>query len=195
MTLGRPLEFDPEIALKSAMDLFWCEGYKSSSLQNLISVMKLSKSSFYQTFKSKQALFQLCLQYYREVLVEQLSLELIESRSGKVFIRSVFENIANETDKTTPPKGCLLMNTANEFSQTDTEIARLVSSSIQSITSVFELAVKQSQSNGEIPGVQNPGQLASYLVNSICGLRNMIKAGAERTQVDQIVELTLSILD
>jgi TetR/AcrR family transcriptional regulator, transcriptional repressor for nem operon len=65
MIYGRPLEFDPDIALQAAMQLFWCKGYESSSVQDLITTMEVSKSSFYQTFKSKHILFQRCIVNYQ----------------------------------------------------------------------------------------------------------------------------------
>lgn len=45
MNIGRPLEFDPEQALDSALTVFWSQGYEATSLQNLLDAMALSKSS------------------------------------------------------------------------------------------------------------------------------------------------------
>ncbi len=193
--IGRPIEFDPEKALEAAMGLFWLYGYEATSLQNLISEMGISKSSFYQTFKSKQALFQSCLLHYKKTLLEQLNCQLNQATSGKNFINDVFESIASEVNNSKIPKGCFLMNTANEFSQTDPKIAKMVLSSIESLKKIFEQAVKQSQQRGEISNKTNPKSLATYLVSSISGLRNMIKAGANRQELKDIIKITLSIMD
>ncbi|PCI21847.1 MAG: hypothetical protein COB62_02440 [Piscirickettsiaceae bacterium] len=193
--IGRPLEFNPELAVKSAMELFWRNGYEATSLQNLISSMHLSKSSFYQTFHSKHALFQRCIQSYQSMLADSFLQQLNTAPSSKFFITSVFQNIADEAAGSTVPKGCLLMNTANEFSQNDPEISKMVLSSIESLINIFELAVTQSQQQGEIPIDKNPRSTAVYLVSSISGLRNMIKAGAERKTVDDIILLTLTVLE
>ncbi len=61
MSIGRPLQFDPEQVLDAAMQVFWASGYDATSLQDLLQAMRLSKSSFYQTFGSKQQLFERCL--------------------------------------------------------------------------------------------------------------------------------------
>ena len=50
---GRPREFDVEAARDETMQLFWTQGHKATSLNDLLPAMNLSKSSFYQTLESK----------------------------------------------------------------------------------------------------------------------------------------------
>lgn len=195
MTIGRPLEFNPDIALESAMQLFWRKGYESSSLQELLTTMGLSKSSFYQAFKSKHALFQRCIQHYRETLTDEMRAQLKEANSGTTFINVLFRNVATETCGPDARRGCLLMNTASEFAQTDPKIAELVSGSIESFTNVFELAIQQAQQQGDIPSDKDARTLATYLVSSMGGLKNMIKAGADRETIKRIADITLSALN
>lgn len=195
MTIGRPLEFNPDHALDAAMQLFWRKGYESSSLQDLLGTMGLSKSSFYQTFKSKHLLFQQCLQHYRQTLTDEMRAQLQKTGSGKTFITTLFHNVSNETRGPDARRGCLLMNTASEFAQSDPEIAELVSSSIDKFTQVFELAIQQAQQQGDISSDKDPKALATYLVSSMSGLRNMVKAGANRETVKHIADMVLSALD
>jgi len=72
MSVGRPREFDLETVLESAMCAFWRRVYEATSLQDLLSVMKLSKSSFYQIFESKKSLFQRCVNYYHDDLCNRM---------------------------------------------------------------------------------------------------------------------------
>lgn len=195
MSIGRPLEFDPNMALESAMHVFWRQGYEASSLQDLISAMGLSKSSFYQAFESKQTLFKRCIKFYRQGLIDELQSKLSKTVSGKAFIQTLFRDVAKETTGTDGRRGCLLMNTASEFAQTDPEIAELVSSSINNLTQVFELAIEQGQQQGDIPVDKNRHELANYLVSSMSGLKNMVKAGANTKSIKQTADIVLSALD
>ena len=61
MTLGRPKSFDPEVAVQNALECFWSNGFEATSLQDLLQCTGLSKSSLYESFGSKQTLFELCL--------------------------------------------------------------------------------------------------------------------------------------
>lgn len=195
MTIGRPLEFDPDVALDSAMHVFWRQGYEASSLQDLIGAMGLSKSSFYQAFESKQALFKRCIHFYRQGLVDELQGKLSKTESGKAFIQALFRDVANETAGKDGRRGCLLMNTASEFAQTDPEIAELVSRSIHHLTRLFEKAIEQGQRQGDIPADKNQRELANYLVSSMSGLKNMVKAGADSKSITQTADIVLSVLD
>ena len=194
MIYGRPLEFDPVIALQAAMQLFWCKGYESCSVQDLVSTMGVSKSSFYQTFKSKHILFQRCIVNYQHMLTDVMRNDLEKSQSAKNYIKTLFFDVVNETTGVNARRGCLTMNTASEFAQTDPKIAELVSNSIENFTDIFELAVKQAQQQGEIPTDKDARNLAAYLVSSMSGLKNMVKAGADRESVKRIVNIILLAL-
>lgn len=195
MTAGRPIEFDPEQALDAAMRLFWRKGYEATSLQDLLEVMDISKSSFYQAFKSKHALFQRCIERYREELSQQMRRELAATRSGRAFISAKLHGIAEETCGPDARIGCLMMNTASEFAQRDPMIAKLINHGVLTFTNIFEEAVKKGQAHNDIPKDKDARALASYLVTNMGGLRNMVKAGADAETVNRVADLTLAVLD
>jgi TetR/AcrR family transcriptional regulator, transcriptional repressor for nem operon len=195
MTIGRPLEFNPDEALDAAMHLFWRKGYESTSLQDLITTMDLSKSSFYQAFKSKHKLFQRCILNYQEMLTGLMSAHLQAIPSRKKSIITLFYTKADETSGLNARRGCLTMNTASEFAQNDPEISALISQSIESFVDIFEIAVKQAQQDGEIPTDKDARSIAAYLVSSMSGLNTMIKSGADRESIKRIATIILSVLD
>lgn len=195
MNPGRPREFDTEQALEAAMRQFWRRGYTATSLQDLLNTMQISKSSFYQTFDSKHTLFQRCIEHYRYGLENDMLKHLQESPSARQFLQSTFQSIGSSKQQNKPQHGCLIMNTASEFAQSDPTIAKLVRSGTQKIRAVFLHAVKRAQQEGDIPADKDPGALASYLVSSMGGLRNMAKAGADKKTLREIVKITLNSLD
>jgi TetR/AcrR family transcriptional repressor of nem operon len=195
MSVGRPLEYDPEIALDTAMRLFWRKGYETTSLQDLLSEMGLSKSSFYQAYESKHALFEKCVEHYQATRIDKLNTQIDKHRSARAFLEAAFMDVANETRDITTRKGCLLMNTASEFGQTDPSIAKLVADSLDQITTIFKNAIERAQQNGEIPAQKNATELASYLVSTMSGLENMVKAGKDRQTIKHIAKTALSVLN
>lgn len=195
MNIGRPLEFDPEQALDAAMHVFWSSGYEATSLQDLLKAMGLSKSSFYQTFGSKQRLFERCIGHYRENMAAMMLERLEKAASGRQFIAEMLYAAADEANGPLKPRGCLVMNTANEFSQQDPAIAEGVALSVDRFKKVFHAAVRRAQEEGDIAAGKDAAVLAQYLVSSMSGLKTMVKAGAGGEAVRDIVRVVLTALD
>ena len=167
MNIGRPLEFDPDLALDAAMQVFWNGGYEATSLQNLLEAMDLSKSSFYQAFGSKQQLFERCLKRYRDTMAAAMLEGLSQAGSGRQFIEDMLCSVLEEACSGEKPRGCLVMNTANEFAQADPAVAEWVTQGVTRFTRVFEAAVARAQREGDIAVDKDPEALARFLVSSM----------------------------
>ena len=192
--LGRPRKFDENGAREVAMQLFWAKGYEATSLSNLLAAMGISKSSFYQTFESKHILFEQCLNQYRDIIVSTMSKGLANAPTSMAFIRHALVDIANDTNDPLGRRGCLIMNTASEFSQRDSSIARCVEAGIQATRDIFLQAVNAAQADGEISSNTRAEILADYIVTVVSGLKNQVKAGASRKQIMNIAELSVCTL-
>jgi TetR/AcrR family transcriptional repressor of nem operon len=194
MSIGRPIQFDPDRALKSAMQLFWQKGYEATSLQDLLKVTGLSKSSLYKEFGNKHALFERSIELYRGDMVKNMEDMLSKADSGLEFIQQFFQEVAKETRGKNARRGCLVMNTATEFSQSDPVISRLVKRGTTSFRDTFESAILRAQAEGDIPETIDSKVLATYLMSSMSGLKTQIKAGASADEVKSITKIILSTL-
>ncbi len=195
MVTGRPLEFDPDAALEIAIQVFWSKGYRSTSLHDLLKAMNLSKSSFYQTFSSKHQLFQQCITRYRDKVAGEMFRCLKETKSARQFIEEILYGIAGEAFSKDKRRGCLVMNSANEFAQSDPVISDLVAKGIERFESVFFAAVKRAQQEGDIPAHKNARILSRYLVSSMSGLKTIAKAGASQTVIKEIVRVVITAIE
>lgn len=194
MTHGRPLEFDPQLAQLKAMELFWGRGYEATSLQDLLNAMNISKSSFYQAFGSKHALFERCLKAFRERQVSRMTAALDGSSSAREFVRNMLMAAARDGASAEFPKGCLIMNTATEFSGRDAIVADLVGEGARQFAGVFKNAVTRAQADGEIAADKDPEVLARYIVTTISGLKTMAKAGMQTAAIEDVAEVALTAL-
>jgi len=176
------------------MQLFWTEGYEISSLQRLLGAMGISKSSFYQTFENKRSLFLQCLLRYRGSLAETLRERKKKEGDGRPFITTLFRDLAVDTNSLDSKRGCFLMNTAHEFGRSDAGISEMVTDSLDDLAGIFESAIIRAQKDGDIPKDKDAKYLALNLISCISGIKNMIKAGADKKAVEQIVEISLSVL-
>jgi TetR/AcrR family transcriptional repressor of nem operon len=192
--IGRPVEFDREVALKAAVQLFWRQGYESTSMQDLLATMNLSKSSLYQAFGSKQALFELCVREYEHTMVGQLRRDLEAAVSGLSFIKSFLETVIAEARRLREPRGCLLLNTANEFAQHDPHIAREVARGLGGFRNVLTAAIRRGQEEGAIRTDREAATLAHFLMSNMAGMRTLAKGGAGEKTLRGIIDLILEAL-
>ena len=63
-TRGRPRTFDPDTALRQALDLFWERGYEGTSMNDLAEAMGIASASIYACFGSKEDLFRKVMALY-----------------------------------------------------------------------------------------------------------------------------------
>lgn len=193
--IGRPLEFDPDAALDAAMGVFWVKGYEATSMQDLLAAMNISRSSLYQVFGGKHALFRRCIARYADGFAGRLREGLAQAPSGRRFIEAFLHSVLEDARNDAHRRGCLVMNTASEFAQSDPEIAVDVAASIERFRVVLQAAVERAQREGGIPPERDARILANYLVSSMSGLKNQAKAGADADTLKGIIEVVLRALD
>jgi TetR/AcrR family transcriptional repressor of nem operon len=111
--MPRAKTFDEEVALRKAMELFWEKGYEATSLHDLTEKLGIGKGSFYATFKSKEGLFNQCIERYTELSLPVLS-EALKSepnfRTGlKKLLASYVEGLVSDSKR----KGCFMANSCS----------------------------------------------------------------------------------
>src|SRR5690348_5654624 len=62
--MGRPKNFEPDVAIERAMQAFWTNGYAATSPAELAEATGVAKGSLYHAFGSKRELFGKALERY-----------------------------------------------------------------------------------------------------------------------------------
>ncbi len=192
---GRPLGFDPAEAMETAMNVFWEKGYDGASLDDLLQATHISKSSFYNAYGNKSNLFEQCLGLFCDKQIALLEQGMKETPNGRDFIEKFFRELVQGVRLGKPHFGCLIMNTAHEFSGRDVYISQLVSNATLRFNEIIQRAVKNGQNAGTITKEKDPKALAYYVMSSIAGIRLMISAQVDPDQLDAIIDVTLTALD
>jgi TetR/AcrR family transcriptional repressor of nem operon len=190
--MARPREFDFDGVLDQGMQLLWSRGYEATSLDELLSAMCLSKSSFYETFGSKHDFLLTALTRYIDVILGQLAKDL-EAGSARTAITRSFEQILPTTGK--PQLGCFVQNCAIELAQRDPEAQAKVRDGLKRLEEGYYRAVLRGQQNGELTHKQNARTLARYLASSYNGLQVMARSGFDRKALREVVQVVLKALD
>jgi AcrR family transcriptional regulator len=86
-TRGRPRTFDPDVALRQALELFWERGYEGTSLSDLAGAMGIASASIYACFGSKEDLFRKAMYLYGTTSGEPPRRALREQPTARAAVR------------------------------------------------------------------------------------------------------------
>jgi TetR/AcrR family transcriptional regulator, transcriptional repressor for nem operon len=192
--MARPREFDPDVALDRAMQVFWAKGYHATSLSDLCEAMQLNRSSLYAEFGDKRALFLTTIDRYEEKLVTRVSAMFSRVPIRKAVAR-FFEDIVEQVAAGPGRKGCFIGNTAAEVATHDRVMAARVRRSLDRVETTFHDALAQAKARGEIPQHSDISLLARFFVAAAQGLQLIGKTTTDRAVLDDIVEMILRALE
>lgn len=191
--MGRTKEFDPDTALRAAMDLFWRKGYEATSMQDLVDHLGLGRGSIYGAFGGKHELYLAAVERYvddsRIGLLERVSTPDSALDAVRDLVRWYLRTALADADA----KGCLMMNTAVEL-PADADAARLVAAGFDTMETVLTSALLRARAHGELPGDRDPVALARFLVTFLQGVRVIGKTALRQRFLDDAVDQALRLL-
>lgn len=192
--MARARNFDENDVLDKAVDIFRRQGFKTTTPEELVTHLGISRSSLYNTYGDKRSLFIKALERYQEQTSHALNDLADSGKDAMTAIRNIFEFTVNNCLEDAMPKGCFLVNSIVEFGNEDPETLAIVKESMDTNRDTLLRLVKRGQKEGTISNIAKPTALADYLVNCLSGISVSTKAGADRAACDAIIRNSLAIL-
>src|SRR6266446_7083595 len=193
--MARHKEFDRAEALHKAMEVFWSRGYEAASIEDLVKHMGINRQSLYDTFGDKHALYLLALDRYREVEGRRM-FELLEQPGPvKESLRRLFNGVVERSLCDRERRGCFMGNATSELAGRCKETAARTCSNMAATEEAFYRTLLRGKKEGELKGVRDLRAVARFLSSSLQGLTLMAKATRDRKTLDDVVRVTLSVLD
>jgi len=192
--MPRRKQFEPDVALRQAMELFWEKGYESTSIQDLVEGMGINRFSLYDTFKGKRELFESAMGLYLEEQVEPQVKEMREGKEGYDCVRRYFEAIVARATGPAGWWGCLMVNTAVELAPKDRGAAKRVEEFLESLEEGFYRALVRGRKAGEVGSILPTRLLARFLAGNVLSLHVMARIRTPMKELKRHAELGLSVL-
>jgi len=192
--MARPREFDIDVALHDAIDVFWTLGYGGASMEELIKGMGLTKGSLYKAFGDKRTLFLMALQRYIDERLTRYEVGLTRPGSPKAAIRDIMLDYVKRVTDSCDTRGCLVTNTTTEMATRDPEIARVLARMFARLEDLFAGAIARAKESGEIDASKDERALARFFVLTIQGVRVMSHMRPDPRHLASTVEVALSTL-
>ncbi len=187
--MARKKEYIEEEVIEKAMDLFWRNGYKTTSIRMLEKEMGINQFSIYSSFGSKQGVFLESIKCYKEK-IREITDKLERSSNGVEGIKQYFYDFIEFSKESQVKKGCLVTNTANELGDNaDSIVHNEVVKFTGEIRELFFNNLKVDKTKSE----ETINKQANYLIISMTGLSLASKV-FNQEQLDDFIENTFENL-
>jgi TetR/AcrR family transcriptional repressor of nem operon len=186
----RPRQFNEEEVLKKAMETFWLKGYEATSLNDLMQVTGLSKSSLYETFGSKHDFFIKAFRLYQNERMEGLR-QYLNHENVYLGIEMSFKALLNNDHN---KLGCMTSNEAIELAPHDKQFQQIVESDFNNVEQAFFEAIERGKNNGTLNTLIESLKLARFLTISLQGINVMLRSQTKHEKIEDAISVILNML-
>ncbi|WP_223593575.1 TetR/AcrR family transcriptional regulator [Neobacillus bataviensis] len=185
--MARKKEFDISQAAYKAADVFRKKGFEGTSMQDLVDVLNLSRSSIYETFGNKKELYLVALDHYTNEVDEMTSV-LYEDGPPRMVLDKFFDKIIEHNEK----ESCFMVQASLEM-MTHLDVMDRVSRNNLKREKAFLYLLERALSDGVLTENQDLSILSKYLVNVTNGL-SVTSRTTDKPALHQIVKMSLYFL-
>ncbi|MBO7746360.1 TetR/AcrR family transcriptional regulator [Paenibacillus sp. MWE-103] len=191
--MPRPREFDQELALDKAMELFWSQGYERTSIQDLVEHTGVHRGSLYDTFGDKNQLFLTCLDRFRQSASARFKMLEGPGEPKEMLVR-YFDAVIDSAMNNGSRRGCFVANTAMELGAVDPAISSRIEAYSVDIESRFYTFLLQAQAQNKLRGKHSLRELSRFLVTVRSGLYVLAKTAPDRQTLQDSANVAISLL-
>ncbi len=194
MSVGRPSNFDRDAAVETVMNKLWRDGYEASSVKALSEMLGITRSSFYNAFGTREALFEEALALYAAQSPDRPLADAASDVSVKTLFTEVFRAMCKARAEDPEGRGCLAVNSISELCNSHDELGPLlenaVSGNLKRIQSILQSGVENNELNQDM----DVAATALAVQNLQIGLNVLSKIVRTEKDLLIIAETTLSAL-
>jgi TetR/AcrR family transcriptional repressor of nem operon len=187
-------QFNKEKVLSAAAQIFKTKGYNGTSIDDILKITGLSRSSLYDSFSDKHALYLQALEYYKNN--EHNIFEQADSKALNPIekIEFVFNEAVDKLISDPKDNGSLLVNAAAEMGKLCAQTSSIIQSSKTDMQEIFTNWVGEAHQQKLINLTMPAKNYGVFLFNSLCGLRLLSQSGASKLELKNVVKVTLDAL-
>jgi TetR/AcrR family transcriptional repressor of nem operon len=170
-------------AVEAAMQLFWKKGFPAVSVNDLAGAMHIRRSSFYNSFGNREAVFIEALRRYAAQAPDAPLDEISADRPVLPALAAVLRGICRVRAADADARGCLVCNAIAELGGVDQALGPLLEEAVKHRTDVFRRLLNQAVSQGEIGPLADEEAAAAGFTAFLIGLNTLSKVVRDEKQL------------
>jgi AcrR family transcriptional regulator len=193
---GRPRTFDPDTALRAALDLFWERGYEGTSLNDLAEGMGIASASIYACFGSKEDLFRKVMALYGTTSGEPPRRALREQPTARAAIAAMLRATADQITGSDTPHGCMLILAAPTGAVENHTVREFLADRRRDQFSTIRNRLARGVTDGDLTAPPTSvDAIARYYTTVMQGLSVQARDGATRAELEAVISCAMAAWD
>ena len=192
--MPRPMKFDKEAAIETAMQQVWCNGYAATSVKALSEKLGIERGSFYNAFGRREDMFKLVIERYACIAPSKVLYDMDEETPFKPTITRMFRDICDARAADPDHRGCLAVNSLAEFGPQEREVAKFLIGLMKGELSRIRELIGFAIARGELAAETDADSLALALHNLEVGTNLQAKIVHDADNLWSGVRSTLDAL-
>ena len=181
--MARPSNFDRQQAIEFVMNEIWRNGYEACSVKAMSAKLGITRSSFYNAFTSREALFREALDLYAAQAPDRMLAEVKADGSVRELMTELFRKICKLRAADPEARGCMAVNCIAELVGADPELGGVLEKAVNTKRKRIEQLLLHAARRGEIEDDGNLSGKALAVMNLLLGVNLMSKVVRSEKQL------------
>ena len=197
-TGGRPAGFSRDDAIDRAMQLFWRDGYLGVTARELAEAMQIQRSSFYNSFAGKPAVFDEAVQRYLGIAPDRRLDEIGADEAVVPVLVATLRELCRVRAADPEARGCLVCNCVAELVGVDAAQGAALEAIVEHRLEVMRRLFAQAAERGEFVPRVATDDIARAFTSFLMGLNlaaKVIRAEAELWSICRTFLLGIGVAD
>lgn len=176
------------------MLVFWEKGFEGTSIQDLEDAMGLKRTSIYNAFGNKRALFERVVACYKESVMAELFAAMDSAPDIREGVRRLLYGALDIHFDKENPGGCLVVLSVLESGQHDAQSQVAMQQTIHDLKNALQSRLGRAKKAGELSAKLDTAATATTIATTMTGMMVMGKANFTKAALKKTVNQVVGLL-